>query len=379
MTSDLQFRRIRDVAFSGNAHMPVGWQAAVYEEESRVLRQILIPRGLDERLVLLVGGAGYIGGPVTDHLLCHGYKVRCIDALLYNNAPVVVPFLGHCNYEFMRGDFTDPAIMDAALAGVSDVVVLAGLVGDPITKKYPEESAWINHDGMLGMIRGLVGRSLNKVVFISTCSNYGLIPPEALADENYELAPLSLYAKAKVAMEQELLGMSGKMDFHPVILRFATAFGMAARMRFDLTVNEFTRALALGDELAVYDPDTWRPYCHVRDFAEVIKRCLEAPANKVSSQVFNAGGTANNFTKRMLVEAILAKLPGRKVAYQEFGTDPRNYRVDFSKIQNVLHFEPSHTVPMGIDEVLVAVEQGLFVDIGTPSGFHGNAVIRYAR
>ena len=379
MATDAQYRRIQEVAFAINAHLPPARQAEIHEEELRVLREILVPRGLDQRRVLLVGGAGYIGGTVTRHMLDCGYQVRCLDAVLYNNASVVVPFLGDDGYEFVHGDFTDPVVMEAALKDVTDVVILAGLVGDPITKKYPEESAWINSEGMLRMVRGLAGRGLDKVIFISTCSNYGLIPADTLADENYELAPLSLYAKAKVAMETELLGLKGKVDFHPVILRFATAFGLAARMRFDLTVNEFTRALALGEEIVVYDADTWRPYCHVRDFAEVIRRCLEAPPAVVSFQVFNAGGDTNNFTKRMLVEAIVAKLPQAKVGYQEHGSDPRNYRVNFAKIKAALHFTPHYSVVDGVNEVIAAIGQKLFLTMDSPVSFHGNWHLEYKR
>src|SRR5262249_18508769 len=148
----------------------------------------------------------------------------------------------------------------------------------------------------------LNGRGLNKVVFISTCSNYGLMKNDELADETSPLLPLSLYAKAKVAAEQHLLGMKGNADFCGVILRFATAFGVASRMRFDLTVNEFTRELFVGATLVVYDAQTWRPYCHVKDFARLIVRVLLFPADRIAYEVFNAGGDGNNHTKQSIVD-----------------------------------------------------------------------------
>ena len=152
--------------------------------------------------------------------------------------------------------------------------ILAGLVGDPITKKFPYEAHDINDIALRGCIDQLNGRGLNKVIFVSTCSNYGLIQDDVLADEDFELTPLSLYAKSKVGAEKHLLSLKGQTDYHPTILRFATAFGLAPRMRFDLTVNEFTREVAEGNELVVYDAHTWRPYCHVRDFARLIGRVL---------------------------------------------------------------------------------------------------------
>jgi nucleoside-diphosphate-sugar epimerase len=75
-------------------------------------------------------------------------------------------------------------------------------VGDPITKKYPAASHAINDVGIKNCIDQLNGIGLEHLVFVSTCSNYGLIEDDQLADEEFELKPLSLYAKSKVATEQ---------------------------------------------------------------------------------------------------------------------------------------------------------------------------------
>src|SRR6266542_1884877 len=103
-----------------------------------------------ERRILLVGGAGYIGTEMTDHFLRKGWKVRCLDQLIYKNASCVWPFLNDPNYEFQRGDLRDPVVCKSALKEVQDVVILGGLVGDPITKKYPEISDSINRQGISG-------------------------------------------------------------------------------------------------------------------------------------------------------------------------------------------------------------------------------------
>ena len=123
-------------------------------------------------------------------------------------------------------------------------------------------------------------------------------------------------------------------------------------MRFDLTVNEFTKELFLNNELLVYDPDTWRPYCHTQDFARLIYTVLYASLDDVSFQVFNAGNNRNNYTKRMIVEKIMNILPNRKVFFQNKGPDPRNYKVDFSKVQSVLSFDTKFTIEYGIKEII---------------------------
>lgn len=325
--------------------------------------------------ILLVGGAGYIGLVVADHFLRGGHSVRILDNLIYGHNRPSLAVAGRPGLEFRNGDLRDGPALDAALEGIDHVVILAGLVGDPITKKYPELSGSINDDGIAACIDALDGKGLQRVIFVSTCSNYGLMPEGSIANETSELRPLSLYAKSKVAAEQRLLAGRGKVDYQSTVLRFATAFGLAPRMRFDLTVNEFAVELASGQELVVFDADTWRPYCHVQDFARLIEMVLDADAAKVGFEVFNAGGEINNFTKRNIVEQVLALVPDGKVSYQENGGDPRNYRVDFSKVQSTLGFEPRYTVAQGIEEVVRYTREGVFSDFKTNRQSYGNFVI----
>jgi nucleoside-diphosphate-sugar epimerase len=352
-----------------NDDLPVEVRSAIVDEATRV--SLLLDRS-DKRHVLIIGGAGYIGGALTSGLLEKGIQVRALDQLTYNHGAAISSFLLDQNYSFVRGDMGNKADLEVALDGITDVVILAGLVGDPITKKFPDEAHDINDVALKACINNLNGRGLNKVIFISTCSNYGLIEDDVLADENFELSPLSLYAKSKVAAEQYLLSLKGHTDYHPTILRFATAFGLAPRMRFDLTINEFTREVAAGNELVVYDAHTWRPYCHIRDFARLIGRVLEFPVELVSFEVFNAGGDENNHTKQSIVDLILERIPEANVTYKANSSDPRNYRVDFEKVRSILHFEPAFSIADGIDEILWAMRAGLLEDVGARSDFYGN-------
>ncbi len=344
-------------------------QQRISEEAARAAR-VRAPGA--RRRVLIVGGSGYIGVPVSMALLAVGAEVVNLDRLVYRNGASIGGLLLHEDYTFIPGDMADPAALDKALQGVSDVIILAGLVGDPITKKFPMPSHAINDLAVQQCIDSLNGRGLDKVIFVSTCSNYGMMENGRLADEKSELKPLSLYAKSKVAAEKYVLSLEGSVDYAPTILRFATAFGLAPRMRFDLTVNEFTREIALDRELVVYDAHTWRPYCHVRDFGRLIERVLAYPVSDVAFEVFNAGGDANNHTKQSIVDLVLKRYPGRRVSYRENSSDPRNYRVDFAKVRERLHFEPSYSVADGIEEIAWAIEAGLLFDVDQRPDFFGN-------
>ena len=325
-----------------------------------------------DRRVLLVGGAGYIGCPVTSLLLESGYQVRNLDLLTYGHQTAIMGHMLSPDYQFQFGDMGCSKTMDEALDGITDVVILAGLVGDPITKKLPEESHRYNDMAIKHCLESLNNRKIRNVIFVSTCSNYGKIEESEIADEDHELEPLSAYSRSKVNAEKLILSMKGEVDYHPTILRFATAFGMAPRMRFDLTVNEFTRDLYLDKELLVYDAETWRPYCHVKDFARLIRKVLQADTDKTSFEVFNAGSNENNFTKQGIVDLICDRLPGRKVSYNENSSDPRNYRVNFSKLNDVLGFECKYSVANGIDELLAGMDEHLFDDVEARQLYYGN-------
>jgi len=367
----------RPASRDADESLPASYLAAVDAERARVAHDVLATRGLARRTVLLVGGAGYIGSVLTEHLLRHGYRVRCLDRLLYENDLVVLPWLGHPDYRFDHGDLADARAAGAALEDATDVVILGALVGDPITKKYPGPSRAINLDGTLALLDRIRGAGVNRVVFVSTCSNYGMIPDGAVADEDHPLNPLSIYAETKVAVEKALLASKGRTDFGATVLRFATAFGLSPRMRFDLTVSQFVREAWLGRDLVVYDADTWRPYCHVRDFAEAIRRAIEAPRAAVDFAVFNAGGDANNATKRQIVEMVREAVPNANIRYQEHGSDPRNYRVSFARIRERLCFEPRHSIRDGIAELVAALDRRLFDLVDRRPNFHHNIEIAY--
>jgi nucleoside-diphosphate-sugar epimerase len=328
--------------------------------------------------ILLIGGAGYVGTVLSSHFLKKGYKVTVLDNFVYNNQFAITSYVGDTDYKFIPGDMGNDEVLEQTLReGITDVILMAGLVGDPVTKKYPEQSHFINEQNVQKCMDFFENKGIEKLIFISTCSNYGLIKENELADENFELNPLSLYAKAKVANELYLMNKKGKTDYTGIALRFATAFGLSPRMRFDLSISEFVRDLFFEQELLVYDEDTWRPYCHVRDFARLLEIVINADNTDVNFEIFNAGGDVNNFTKKMIVNEILKHIPTGKVKYGENGSDPRNYKVSFAKVKNRLGFEPKFTVQQGVEELINALRTGLYSESLENKNKYGNYIINY--
>ncbi len=309
-----------------------------------------------KKKVVIFGAAGYIGSVLCKFLLHKNYEIIAIDNLIYNNFFSIKDLHKEKNFTFINNKEKKIKKIKNLILSSNYVVYLAGLVGDPITKKYPKLSKYHNLSYISQILKLLKkNKDLSKFIFISTCSNYGLIKKNILAKESYKLKPLSLYAKQKVKIENILLKSEYK-KINPVILRFATAFGLSPRMRFDLTVNQFTKSLFLKEKLEVYDPETWRPYCHVKDFCRLILIVIKSKNSKIIGNVFNAGGNSNNFTKKGIIQLIKKNIKKTKITYKKFDVDPRNYKVDFSKVKKFLNFKPKYSVEYGIKEIINALK-----------------------
>jgi nucleoside-diphosphate-sugar epimerase len=315
--------------------------------------------------VLVTGGAGYVGSILVRRLLTNGYKVICLDNLMFGGESLLDVW-DHPNFVFQKCDVGDFKRVDQVVASepIGAIVHLAAIVGDPACKREPELAKKTNWDGSVHLLEKALELKIPRFIFASTCSNYGkMSDPSSFVTENSSLAPVSLYAELKVKFEEKMLtGLTRNDRFCPTSLRFSTVYGVSHRMRFDLTVNEFTKELALKKELVVFGEQFWRPYCHVSDFSNGILTVLKAPREKVAYQVFNIGDTCENYTKQMIVEKILQQIPDGRIRYVPKNEDPRDYRVDFSKARDVLGFKITKTVPDGIREIMQVVETGVIQD-----------------
>jgi nucleoside-diphosphate-sugar epimerase len=312
--------------------------------------------------ILVTGGAGYVGSTLVPLLLADGHRVRVLDSLLHRGESLLGVW-SHPGFEFVRGDICDRATRQAAVARMEAVVHLAAVVGDPACSRQPDLARAVNLQASLALIEESQRARVARFVFASTCSNYGKMKDASkYLDEESELSPVSLYAETKVEVEKTLLQSGVNRGWCPTPMRFATLFGVSPRMRFDLTVNEFTMEMLTKKQLSVFGEQFWRPYVHVRDAARAIQLVLGAPVTKVAGGVFNVGATDQNFQKQQLVEMIRPHAPGAIVEFVHKAEDPRDYRVSFTRITDQLGFKITRTVSQGIEEVADLVRNNLIDD-----------------
>jgi nucleoside-diphosphate-sugar epimerase len=329
----------------------------------------------DQEKIIVVGGAGYVGSAIATHLAARRYLVSVLDCLVWEQEQVVRELRKTPNVCFLQADMADATDLLEISRGAKAAVVAAALVGDPITKKYPEVAERINIKATEDAFQTLIDAGIPKLVFLSTCSNYGLVPDGQVASEESPLNPVSLYARQKVAAESRLLELCEGSHTDAVILRLSTAFGDSLRMRFDLTVAHFVKDAILSGSLQVFDADTWRPYCHVEDIAVAVVSAIEAPNENVAGQIFNVGNERNNLTKRQIAEMVQLACPKLKISFVQGGEDARDYRVLFGKARAALGFEANWRVSDYIPRLKESLADGRYPPVLGDPNFYGNYVL----
>ncbi|GEM82826.1 NAD-dependent epimerase/dehydratase family protein [Meiothermus hypogaeus] len=316
----------------------------------------------DERIVLVIGGAGYIGSGLLPRLLERGYKVRLLDLLMFGKEPIA-HVLHHPNLEIIQADFRQVDKVVEAMRGVDTVVHLGGLVGDPACALDENLTIEINLVATRTIAEIAKGMHVRRFIFASTCSVYGA--SDLVLNERSNLNPVSLYARSKIASEQVLHQLQSD-DFSVVILRFGTIYGLSGRTRFDLVVNLLTAKAVVEKKITVFGGDQWRPFVHVDDAANAVMMAVEAPKELVHNETFNVGSNEGNMTLGMVGELVKKLVPDAELIDSGRDGDRRNYRVDFSKIRNRLGFEPNWTVEQGIRQVIDALRSGKVRDYRAP-------------
>lgn len=295
--------------------------------------------------VLVTGGAGYVGSVLVPLLLDRGHAVRVFDNLTHGKQGLA-SVLNHAELDMATGDIRDADAVRRALSGCDVIVHLAALVGLPACEAEPDLARSVNAEASR-MIARAVGRG-RTVIYASTTSNYG---PQSLhvCSEDVPLNPLSHYGRTKTWAEQCFLE-----ECAATALRFAAAFGVSPRMRYDLLVNELVQTAVTQGRIVVYEAQYLRTFIHVRDIARSILFAIEK-ADRMRGEVYNVGSDRLNASKADLCEIIREKT-GCAVEYADVGRDldQRNYLVSYAKIQ-ALGYATTIDLPTGIEEVARAV------------------------
>ena len=280
--------------------------------------------------VLVTGTEGYLGCLLAPELLRDGHDVLGVDTgfykagWLYNGLDVTPKTLAK--------DIRHLTVAD--LDGVDAIVHMAELSNDPLGQLSPTITYEINHAGSVRLAELAKQAGVNRFVYMSSCSVYGVADGEV--DETSPVNPQTAYAECKTLVERDLLAMADD-DFSPTFMRNATAFGASPRMRFDIVLNNLSGLAWTTKKIAMISDGTpWRPLVHGLDIAQAIRRVLDAPRDLVHAEIYNVGSSEQNYRVREIAQIVGDQFPGCEVTFGDAGGDNRSYRVSFEKINNKL-------------------------------------------
>jgi nucleoside-diphosphate-sugar epimerase len=324
------------------------------------------------RHILITGGAGYIGSALTGSLLRRGEWVTVVDDLLFGGESLLA-YLAHSRFHFVRADVCEAGVISQAARETksrgappfSAIVHLAAIVGFPACQAAGREVVWrTNVNATKRVFEEADGLDVDRLLFSSTYSVYGVADEGELVSEESLLSPQSLYAETKIAAEEFLRDASQTAHCAPMIYRFATLYGASPRMRFDLIINQFVMEAFTRGELVIYQRGYSRSFVHIRDVIEGIVIGLEADEGLVRGQIYNLGDEDGNYTKDEIVALIKQKLPETRVQHKDlaFGGDMRDIGVSYNKIHKQLGFHTRWTVEDGIREIIHILQTGLIKD-----------------
>ncbi len=305
--------------------------------------------------VLVTGNLGYVGQVLTSKLIEKNYQVIGCDVGFYQYELQKIDNLNITIKKDIRN------IVESDLKDCSAILHLAALSNDPLGEINSSLTHEINFLATIRLAQMAKKIGIQRFIYSSSCSTYGM--NDEIVDENSSLAPITAYAKSKVESEIELIKMKSD-NFHPIILRNATAYGFSKSLRLDIVVNNLTASTySTGSVKLMSDGTSWRPLIHVEDMAKAFIMCLDSDVSKVSGEIFNVGSNAENYTVKQIAETVNEIVPNSKIEFEKNASkDSRSYRVNFDKIKKVLGFTNDWTINNGIKQIFDELKKQNFTE-----------------
>jgi nucleoside-diphosphate-sugar epimerase len=295
--------------------------------------------------LLVTGGCGFVGTPLTQQLLLDGHQVTVVDTQWFGNHLKPHPELIVLQQDVRNVD-------SLPLKGIEAVIHLANIANDPGVELNPTLSWEVNVLATQQLADRAVRAGVRQFIFASSGSVYG-VKDDPQVTEDLELVPISAYNKTKMVAERVLLSYGDNMQIH--CIRPATVCGYSPRMRLDVSVNMLTMQALKNGRMTVFGGEQTRPNIHIRDMVNVYRHFLERPS--LPSGCYNAG--FENISIMEIARQVAARVPAEIVV--SASNDPRSYRQNSDKLM-ATGFVQQASVSTAIGDLIEKFRSGDLVD-----------------
>ena len=315
---------------------------------------------MNDKSIVVLGGAGYCGSRLVPQLLDLGYAVTVFDTFWFGQdfLPINNP-----NLNLVEGDIRDSQKLSKVFKDQLTVVNLACVSNDASFELDEKLSTSVNLDAFEPMVIAAKQSGVRKFIYASSSSVYGISEAKNVT-EDHPLVPLTLYNKYK-GMCEPLLKKHLDKNFTGVIFRPATVCGFAPRQRLDLSVNILTNLAINNRKITVFGGAQMRPNLHIQDYCDVIKEFLNADERKIQGETFNVGFQNLTIMEIALVvkQVVEREFPGTDIQIEvTHSNDNRSYHINSDKIKEVLGFVPKYTIEDAVKELCHAFKENLLPD-----------------
>lgn len=295
--------------------------------------------------ILVTGGCGYVGTPLTHALLQDGHIVTVVDTQWFGNY-----LEQHDNLRVVKEDIRN---MDKVfLDGIDTIIHLANISNDPSVELNPTLSWEVNVLAAQQLADLAERASVKQFIYASSGSVYGI--NDALqVTEDLSLVPVSTYNKTKMVAERVLLSYKESMKIHCV--RPATVCGYSPRMRLDLSVNMLLFQALKNKKITVFGGAQMRPNIHIKDMVRVYQHFLAHP--DISSGCYNAG--FENISILDIAKRVQEKIPSEIIVTES--NDTRSYRQNSDKLIQT-GFQSQYKVDDAIDDIIQETKSGRLIE-----------------
>lgn len=304
-------------------------------------------------IVLVTGGAGFIGSHLCEGLLREKYAVRVLDDLSVGKRENVP---SEC--EFIQGSILDPDAVNSALKGVTHICHNAARVTirGSIEKFY--EDAQTNLMGTLLLLKAASSHGIQRFIYASSMAVYADSSQPVPVEETYSQIPASPYGIAKLAAEQYVLMIGGDLGIQPVVLRYFNTFGTRQTYTpYVGVITIFITQLLQKKDITIFgDGEQRRDFVHVSDIVQA--NLLSLKSENVVGKIFNVGtghGTSVNEVAAILISKIH---PGVQIKHEIVRAEELRYSIaDIRKARNLLGYIPGTNLSAQIPEVIEFIKR----------------------